>query len=147
MIKGRDKTWVHDRQRQSVIEYVFILPLMVLFVAGIYDLGRVFYSFITITNAAREGARYGTLNPKLTQGICNAAVYEAQSSGISLNYNNIAITCDTTVTCLYSSTPAIICKENQPITVIVRYNFNKMLFRSFFPTGINIERDAEMLVP
>lgn len=132
---------------QSMIEFALILPLMVLVVAGIFDLGRAFYSSITITNAAREAARYGTLNPKLTQGICDAAMIEAQSSGITLNYSNITISCNTTVTCLSTSTPVIACNGNQPIIIKVSYNYNQMLFRFFFPTGINMMRKVEMLVP
>ena len=147
MSTGSYKTLYQHQQGQSMIEFALVLPLMVLIIAGIFDLGRAFYSSITITNAAREGARYGTLNPKLTQGICEAAVIEAQGSGIPLNYNNITVSCSSTVTCLSTGTPVIACNENQPIIVKVRYNYNQMLFKFFFPSGINMERKVEMLVP
>jgi Flp pilus assembly protein TadG len=147
MINASGKTLRQHHQGQSMIEFALILPSMVFILAGIFDLGRAFYSSITITNSAREGARYGSLNPKLTQGICNAAIVEAQGSGITLNYSNIKVSCSATVTCLADSTPAITCSANQPITVKVSYNFDQMLFRFFFPTGINMERKVEMLVP
>jgi Flp pilus assembly protein TadG len=140
------KTLYHH-QGQSMVEFALILPVMVLIIAGIFDLGRAFYSTITITNAAREGARFGTLNPKLTQGICDAAITEAQSSGITLDYSKITVSCSSTVTCLSASTPVITCNHNQPITVKVGYNYNDMLFKFFFSSGINMQRQVEMLVP
>ena len=35
----------------------FVLPLLLLILAGMADIGRAFNSYMVITNAAREGAR------------------------------------------------------------------------------------------
>jgi Flp pilus assembly protein TadG len=43
MILGRIKTLIQDHQGQSMIEFALALPLMVLVVAGIFDLGRGFH--------------------------------------------------------------------------------------------------------
>ena len=47
----------HDSRGQSMVEFALILPIFVLLLIGIFDLGRGVYAFNTISQAAREGAR------------------------------------------------------------------------------------------
>lgn len=47
------------------MEFALVLPLLILVMLGVVDLGRLFHSSITITNAARVGARYGALRPDI----------------------------------------------------------------------------------
>ena len=42
---------------QAVLETAFVSVVLLLLFAGAIDVGRMFYSYIVITNAAREGAR------------------------------------------------------------------------------------------
>ncbi|OGO60464.1 MAG: hypothetical protein A2032_01530 [Chloroflexi bacterium RBG_19FT_COMBO_49_13] len=137
----------HHQVGQTLVEFALVLPLFVLIIAGIFDLGRAFYASITITNAAREGARYGTLNPDYSQGMCNAALVEADLSGVVLSYSNVDISCNTTVTCLSTGTSSAGCSHKQPLKVTVNYNFTDMILGFFFPSGIYMERYVEMLVP
>jgi Flp pilus assembly protein TadG len=65
--------------------------LLVLLLAGIVDLGRAFHTYIVITNAAREGARYGSRAPHLANEIKAAAEREAALSGVTLDTNKITI--------------------------------------------------------
>jgi Flp pilus assembly protein TadG len=41
----------------NLVEFALVLPLLVLILAGMADVGRAFNSYMVITNAAREGAR------------------------------------------------------------------------------------------
>jgi Flp pilus assembly protein TadG len=68
----------------SLIETALVLPLLLLLVGGIVDLGGAFNSYIMVTNASREGARYASKFPKDATGIRNAAKQEASNFGISL---------------------------------------------------------------
>ncbi len=80
------------RQRgQSFVELALLLSILMLILLGIIDLGRVFNAYIVITNAAREGARYGALYPSDTAGIQAHAIAEAQGSGIVLTSGNIQV--------------------------------------------------------
>ena len=45
----------------ELVEFVFILPVLLLVVAGIIDFGFLFQRYESLTNAAREGARVGIL--------------------------------------------------------------------------------------
>lgn len=52
---------------QSLVEFALVLPLMLVFLAGALDLGRVFYATITLNNAAREGALQAAQTPEKYQ--------------------------------------------------------------------------------
>ena len=47
---------------QSLVEFALVLPLFLLLVMGIMDLGLAVFSYNSITNAAREGARLAIVN-------------------------------------------------------------------------------------
>ncbi len=46
---------------QGLLEFALILPLLMLFVFGLFDLGYSVFLNNTISNAAREGARVGII--------------------------------------------------------------------------------------
>jgi Flp pilus assembly protein TadG len=48
---------------QSMVELAFSLVLLLIMVAGVVDLGRAFFTFMTLRDAAQEGAVYGSLCP------------------------------------------------------------------------------------
>jgi len=53
----------HARDRGSVaVEFALLLPLLLLIAFGIIDFGRALNAQITLTQAAREGARLAALN-------------------------------------------------------------------------------------
>jgi Flp pilus assembly protein TadG len=122
-----------------MIEFALVIMLLLLIAFGVVDLGRVFHGLITISNAAREGARYGMIYPNDATGIRNAAITEALSSGISLGVGNIAIACEDL------STPAG-CDSGRPIRVTVTYSFD--LFMGWILTSpLQLTRYVEMIVP
>ena len=47
---------------QSLVEFALLLPIMLLIFMMVLDLGRAFYYYSVIHNAAREGARYGIVH-------------------------------------------------------------------------------------
>ena len=56
--KRRDR-----RQRgQSLAEFALLLPLLLTILFGTIDIGRAFYTYVSLTNAAREAARYAAVN-------------------------------------------------------------------------------------
>jgi Flp pilus assembly protein TadG len=57
---GGSRTTSHRRERaQSLVEFALVLPLLAVFLLAIVDFAWVLRSYVTITNAGREGARYG----------------------------------------------------------------------------------------
>ena len=47
---------------QTLIEFALIIPVFLLLVFGLLDLGRAVYYYSAIHNAAREGARYSIVH-------------------------------------------------------------------------------------
>src|SRR3989337_3484642 len=46
---------------QALVEFALLVPIFLLLLFAIVDFGMGFYSWITVTNAAREGARLGVV--------------------------------------------------------------------------------------
>lgn len=59
MTRGLGKKYLAG---QGLVEFVILLPILVLFIMIIFDLGRVAFVYSTIHNAAREGARYASVH-------------------------------------------------------------------------------------
>jgi hypothetical protein len=50
------------RAGQSLVEMAMVMPVLALLTFGLVDFGRAYYFQVSVTNAAREGARSGILN-------------------------------------------------------------------------------------
>ena len=64
----RDNRSIGRRRRergQSLVETAIVFPILLLLLAAVVDFGRAFDAYIVLTNAAREGARWGSVNPEL----------------------------------------------------------------------------------
>ncbi len=51
------RTFRQTELGQSLVEFSMILPIFLILLFALVDFGRGFYSWLVITNAAREGAR------------------------------------------------------------------------------------------
>ena len=99
------------RRGNMVLEMVAVIPLFLLLMFAIVDFGMGFYSWITVTNAAREGARIGAVgadsatitqrvqdtagslnNPNLTISVSNAKGASGETVGVTVNYQYQLIT-------------------------------------------------------
>jgi Flp pilus assembly protein TadG len=52
---------LRNRRGQALAEFALVLPLVLLFIAGIIEMGRAWNIKQAVTDAAREGARYGVV--------------------------------------------------------------------------------------
>lgn len=54
---------MHPKKRrgQAMVEFALVLPLLLSLLVGIVDIGYLYNHQLILTNAAREGARMGTL--------------------------------------------------------------------------------------
>ena len=48
-----------DQKGQGLVEFAIILPVLLIILLGIVEFGLILYNQHVITNASREGARYG----------------------------------------------------------------------------------------
>ena len=49
---------------QSLVEFALVLVFLLALLAGVYDIGRAFFAYIIIRDAAQEGAVYGSVASK-----------------------------------------------------------------------------------
>lgn len=65
-------------QGQAMVEMALVLPLLLLLLFGIIEMGRVGYAYITVSNAARSAARVASTGG-MDLDIKNAAIIAAPS--------------------------------------------------------------------
>lgn len=116
---------------QSLVELALLLPLLCLILVGIIDLGRAFNAYIVITNAAREGARYGALHPDDTSGIKARVINEAVGSGVDLTPDDIQISSSS---------------SGNPIRVTVTYNLPLIAGLILGGSTVQVQSSVEMVV-
>ncbi len=120
---------------QSMVETALILPIMILLMVGVLDLGRFYYAYITIFNAAREGARYGISHaqPLDTNGIQSHAQNEAIGSLVTPSDLQVSSACDT------------LCIPGHAIKVTITYNNFQLITSTIFGGGfITMRATAQM---
>ena len=74
----------------AAVEFALLLPLLLLIVFGLIDFGRALDAQITLTQAAREGARLDALGSYTTSQICTRVVTAATS--LTLTCSNVTVT-------------------------------------------------------
>ena len=47
---------------QSLVEFALVLPIALILLLAVFDVGRAVFTYNTLTNAAREGARLAVVN-------------------------------------------------------------------------------------
>ena len=97
---------------QSMVEFVILLPLLLIVLGGLLDLGRLYYAYVAVTDAAGEGAAYGALYPSDIAEIFERAQY-ASGGLVQLEPDKVQVNCP--------SCPGA--ASGDPITVTVSYEF------------------------
>jgi Flp pilus assembly protein TadG len=71
---------------QALVEFALVIPLFLLLLVALFDVGRAVFSYNTLTNAAREGARIAIVNQYKPDIIARA---KSQSAIIELDAPNV----------------------------------------------------------
>jgi Flp pilus assembly protein TadG len=118
----------------AVVELAVLLPLLVfLFVIGI-DFARLFYHLVTVTAAARNGATYGSMEPKNstdTEGIKKAALADAQNLVPAPKVFSSTATDELGHPC---------------VNVTVSWTFNTVSRFPLVPSTVNLSRTVQMRI-
>ncbi len=89
-----------DERGTAAIEFGLILPVLVAMLVGIIDYGDVYFTRLTMTNAAREGARVGVT---LDEGKAQAAAIAAARTYLT----QAGVVADVTATVPSQSNPTV----------------------------------------
>lgn len=90
--KTRRRRWLPAAVRergQALVEFALILPIMLLLICALVDFGRAYYTWLMVTNAAREGARVGATQQP--ESAINARILDS-IDGLDASSLTIAVT-------------------------------------------------------
>jgi Flp pilus assembly protein TadG len=100
---------LRENDGQSFVEFALVLPFLVFLILGIVQFGRAWHNYLTITDAARVGAREGAVHRTTA---CTSATTKINSLGV--------IPAGSSVTC---TTPGGLV-TGQPLNVQITYSFS-----------------------
>jgi Flp pilus assembly protein TadG len=98
---------------QALVELALVVPILFFLSLAAIDLGRVFYSLITVKNAARAGAMEAAYHPDSwssgtpcadTNRVMCAATRESTNSFVTVTAADVSMTCSTA--CTKGASPA-----------------------------------------
>ncbi len=101
------------KKGQTLVEFALLLPILLFLAVVVIDLGRAVYYYSAIHNAAREGARYGIINPTDYAGMRNTSINYAFGLGLVI----------TDVTAEAGPSQVIDFFPNPTVRVIIDYYF------------------------
>lgn len=136
---------------QSLVELALTLPLLMLILLGTLDLGRIFFGYVTITNASREGARYGMTNlgTAVQSGNLQGKIQgpTTASSPSALGSATVLTECAFASDPLsYSDTNCSSAQAGDRIRVTVTYNFQFATLYLFGLTNITLSNNTIMAI-
>lgn len=137
---------------QSLLELSVVMVFLLILLAGVVDLGRIMYEYLTMRDAAQEGAGYGAVFPndcnhifdRVMQNLPDAN-YTVSITITDVNGGTGTVTCSDAVSVDYSGSdlPYYGCAGNR-ITVILDHTTDiTMPFISAF-TGQSIPMHVEI---
>jgi Flp pilus assembly protein TadG len=87
--RGNNYTTSRRRGRgQALVEFALVIPIFLLMLIALFDLGRAVFAYNTLTNAAREGARTAAVNQDLPTIIDRA---KSQTAIVELDAPNVTV--------------------------------------------------------
>jgi len=109
----------------NLVEMALILPFLLLLMVGVVDVGRAFYYYISLTNAAREGVRLASQFPfPDTEDLVEELVMQRAMGEPTLGSE---VWDDIDVTIQGLGTEEIPAKSGDPITVTVSKPYTVIL--------------------
>ena len=137
---NRSPARAHRSRGQALVEFALVLPLFLLLLAGMVDFGLGLNASITVTNAAREGARLGTTKP-IASAIDARA--RAMTAGLDASKVDVATSCkrptgSTPATCTLATW-----QSGDSVVVTVTYEY-KMIWPLAMGNIINMASTTEM---
>ena len=123
---------------QSMFEFALALPIFLLLVFGLVDLGRGFYYYNLLGNMAREGARYAIVDPDDTLAISNTV----GSAAIALDRSGPL------KTDVITNGTATGYNRGNPITVSLTYSMYAItpMIGEIIPRGLGLRASSTMLI-
>ena len=89
------KRTIKNEQGQTMVEFAFVLPILLVMLFGIMQFGVIFNNYVALTDAARAASRKGAVsrNASDPKGDCEATGYAA-GTNLKNPRTDFVLTCD-----------------------------------------------------
>jgi len=139
----------HDRA-QALVETALVLPLLLLLIVGLFDVGRAIWLSNTLATAVREGSRYGVVHGALSGAPTGpgAATYTAPDTdtAITAQVRSYATGVPNNLT-VQSTWPDGNANRGSRIVVSASFPFTPILAQVFLGGGLGVTlRSSSTLV-
>ncbi len=84
-----------DEAGQALVEFLLVIPALVLLVFGIIEMGAAWRTFQVVTNTAREGARIAVLHNADQNQVEEAIEERLRQAGLDPELATVEILCET----------------------------------------------------
>ena len=123
---------LNSKRGQAMVEMALALPLIIMLIMGTIEFGRLFHSYLLVSNASREGARI--------------AVTGVDNSVITSRINDVTASLDSSKVIIISPNDADLRVSAVPVTVTINYNHSIVtpVFESILPNPITLTSSTSM---
>ena len=126
--RGKESAGIRSERGAVAVEFALLLPVLMIILLGIIEFGMAFSAQITLSNAAREGARTMAIqNSVIATG--TAVIAAAPTVAPAIVTSQIVIS-------------PVVCAAGQVVTVEIRYPYH--FLTSFFGSGYTMTSKAAM---
>lgn len=88
----------HRDHGQSLAEFALVIPVFLLLMVSIFDLGRAVFAYNSVTNAAREGARFAAVNQNgpmvIAHAVAQTQIAETATPNVGVTYRKMTPNAD-----------------------------------------------------
>ena len=134
MWNGSDERMRRGEGGQSLVEFALSLVFLLVLLTGVVDAARALYAYLSMRDAAQEGALYASIQPADTAGIEN----RVRGASDYMNGLGAAITVTSTPTgapCLGSTIKVSINYPNFPLVMPL---IGVFIGRQTVPIGVSV---------
>ena len=139
-----------DRGGQALVETALVLPLLLLLIVGLFDIGRAVWLSNTLSTAVREGTRYGVVHGSLSGSPTGpgSSTYTAPDTdtAITAQVRSYATGVPSNLT-VQSTWPDGNANRGSRIVVTASFPFTPVLAQAFLGGGLSVTlRSSSTLV-
>ncbi len=80
-----------SQRGQSMVELGLVMPVLLWFLLGTLDLGRVYYAYVTVSNSSRVGAEFA-MDPRRTQTEVRQIIESEAAPYLTISDSDITFT-------------------------------------------------------
>lgn len=139
---------LHSPRGQTLVEFSLVILVFLVILMAIFDLGRGVFAYNSVTNAAREGARFAMVNQDTSlivdRVLGQTFIAEAEASNVNIEFRSLTPNAD------FRTNP--VCRTlSLNCVAVIRYRttfqpVTPLIAGIVFPGGVTLEAQSVQAV-